>query len=311
MTALPILETERTIRLARAGRLLPWLGPALRGLAGGRLRARACRQPVGLQISRWERCAGCPLMPGCAYGEVYEPDPPPGLRLLAGWESSARPLVVSPAFPLPEQGRPGLAFPVAVTFIGHAAAGHAAAFWESLRTGGADLAIGLGDDHVLFDVEPGPDRTTEACLPLSSDDRPGWSSWARIDLTSPLFLQSSGTGKRKEVVRCPTFGELLRAALRLFGPLYRLYAEPLPEEVFGRVKAAAEAVGTLDAHFSDFGQRKWSNRSKERFELHGITGWAVYGPLPAWLVPWLEWAGRLHVGTHRVAGAGGWRVTVA
>jgi hypothetical protein len=308
---LVVLETERTVRLARGGRLLPWLGPALRGLTGGRLRARACRLSVAEQISRWKNCAGCPHMHGCAYGEVYEPDPPAGLHLLAGWENAARPLVVSPAFPMPEDGRVGLTFPVTVAFIGPTAAGHAADFWECFRLGGADLAIGLGDDHVLFDVEPGPDRQFEVRLPLDPAECPGWAAWVRVELISPLFLQSSESEGRKRVVHQPTFGDLLRAGLRVFGPLHRLYAEALPEDVFARVKAAAEGVPTVEAHFRDFVQPKWSHRTKERFDLRGITGSAVYGPVPRWLVPWLEWAGRIHVGTHRVAGAGGWRVTAA
>src|SRR5580704_6724988 len=78
---LSILETYRVLRIARGGRLVPWLGPALRGLAGGRLRARVCRQPVGEQFGKWEHCRGCPLMSGCAYGETLEPDPPIGIHL--------------------------------------------------------------------------------------------------------------------------------------------------------------------------------------------------------------------------------------
>jgi hypothetical protein len=32
--------------------------------------------------------------------------------------------------------------------------------------------------------------------------------------------------------------------------------------------------------------------------------------VPRALVPWLALAGQLHVGGHRVAGAGGWRIDV-
>ena len=47
-----------------------------------------------------------------------------------------------------------------------------------------------------------------------------------------------------------------------------------------------------------------------RFELEGITGEADYGPLPTWLLPWLQTTGHLHTGPHRIAGAGGWTVQV-
>ena len=42
--------------------------------------------------------------------------------------------------------------------------------------------------------------------------------------------------------------------------------------------------------------------------LYGVMGEGEYGPVPGALMTWLEWGGRVHVGTDRVAGAGGWRV---
>src|SRR4051812_28211939 len=98
MSPLTVRRTTRVLRLARGGRLQPWLGPALRGLAGGGPRARRCRLPVAEQLGPRRYCAGCPQMAGCAYGETFEPDPPAGLHLAAGWENAARPLVVAPAF---------------------------------------------------------------------------------------------------------------------------------------------------------------------------------------------------------------------
>ena len=140
MIPLHILETVRLIRIARAGELRAWLGPALRGLAGGRLRASVCVLPVLEQITTRRYCRGCPQMAGCAYGETVEPDPPAGVHLAAGWENAARPLVVAPAFPLPELGQPGFTFPVRVVFVGTIAAGHADVFWDALRVWQATLA---------------------------------------------------------------------------------------------------------------------------------------------------------------------------
>ena len=303
-----ILETHRRIRLARGGRLLPWLGPALRGLAGERLRARVCQLPVAEQIARWQYCTGCPHMRGCAYGQTYEPDPPAGLHLAAGWENTARPIVIAPRFPVPEFGHVGLAFDVSVTFLGQAAMEHTTDFWEAMRIGGADLAIGLGEDHVLFDLETGePDRKSTMHLPFEVDSSPDVPT-VRIELTAPLFLNEARSDGRKRPVLSPSFGQLLRAGLRVLGPLHKLYATPLPDSVFGRVKTAAEAVQTRRAEFHEYRQAKWSHRTKERLNLIGTIGWAEYGPVPSWLLPWLTWAGRVHVGTHRVAGAGGWKV---
>ena len=312
MTPLRVLETVRVIRIARPGALRAWLGPALRGLAGGRLRARACVLPVLEQMTTRRYCRGCHHMAGCAYGETVEPDPPEGVSLLAGWENAARPLVVAPAFPLPDIGQPGFTFPVRVVFVGPLATGHAVAFWDALRVGGADPMLGLGDDHILFDVLPPTDpadaaRTSVVTLPTSPTDAPGEVARARVQLTGPLFLNApTRDGERRRPVTRPTFGDLMRASLRTFGPLFRCYSQPLPEDVFGRVKDAAEKVPALSARFHPFGQDRHSGRSGDRYAAEGVIGEGTYGPVPQWLMPWLEWAGRVHVGTHRVAGAGGW-----
>lgn len=307
---LEVFETHRVLRMARGGRLLPWLGPALRGLAAGRLRARECRQPVAEQLDRWKQCAGCPLMTGCAYGETVEPDPPVGVRLASGWESAARPLVIAPAYPVPEIAHVGDRCPVRVTFVGATAAGHAGAFWEALRVGGADPMLGLGEDRVLFDVLPfdEPDRADIVELPLAPTTVLEVVPVVRVVLTSPLILTASADGGRKRLIECPTFSDLIRAGLRVLGPLHRCYGVPLPDEVFGVVKRLAEGMRTVRAEFAVVGQPKSSHRTGDRWEVRGVVGWAEYGPVPAGLLPWLRWAGRLHVGTHRVAGAGGWHV---
>ncbi len=156
---LTVLEARRVLRVARGGRLQPWLGPALRGLAGGRLRARACRPPVADQLCRWARCAGCPLMAGCAYGETLEPDPP--------------------------AARPDDLIPLTVTFVGPAAAGHAAAFCDALHAGGADPLLGLGEDRVLFDVLPGDGPDRRDALDLAAD--PGYAPAVRMVLAASPF----------------------------------------------------------------------------------------------------------------------------
>ena len=306
MATLTVRESFGTVRLARSGRLLPWLGPAMRGLIGGRLRAHVCRWPVAEVLSQWERCAGCPHMNGCQYGETFEPDPPAGLQLASGWENAARPLVIAPAFPAPELGKAKDWFDIRITAIGPTAVGHLDDVWESFRVAGADLAIGLGDDHIPFDVtRTGASGDSVVSLPPPADNG-DMVPRVRVTLTAPLFLNEATPDGRKRAVREPTFGQLMRAGLRTLGPLHRLYGEPLAEDVFHLVKVAAEAVPTIRTEFAEFRQERFSNRSKDRYDIFGVTGWAGYGPVPAWLLPWVQWAGRLHVGTHRVAGAGGW-----
>lgn len=304
---LQVRETFGVVRLARGGRLIPWLGPAVRGLIGGRLRAHVCRWPVADVLDRWERCAGCPKMGGCAYGETYEPDPPVGVNLRSGWEQTARPITLGVTFPTPERAMSGEQFGVQITAVGRIAIGHLNNVWESFRVAGADLGLGLGTDHIPFDVIPaGPPIDSTLSLPEPAGD--GVVSRVRVALTAPLFLTESALDRRKRLVGEPTFGQLLRAGLRTLGALHRLYGDPLPEAWFGAVKGAAEVVPTIRTRFTLFGQGRVSNRSKKRYELAGVVGWGEYGPVPEWLLLWAEWAGRLRVGTHRIAGAGAWTI---
>src|SRR5438128_2057285 len=127
MTVLAVLETNRVLRLTRPGRLLPWLGPALRGLAARRFKARVCRFPPEVQDRERRYCKGCPYIGECAYGRTVEPDP--GVGVPVGMEDAVRPLVIAAAFPAPAVGKPGLVLPVRVTFIGRTAAAHAEEFW--------------------------------------------------------------------------------------------------------------------------------------------------------------------------------------
>jgi hypothetical protein len=173
--------------------------------------------------------------------------------------------------------------------------------------------LGLGEDQVLFDILPLSDTTNanraeEVTLPTDPAAVPGLIPWVRVILTSPLVLNAGGDGGKKRLIERPTFADLLRAGLRVLGPLFRCYGNALPEPVFATVKQLAGSVPTLQTRFGVVGQTKSSHRTGDRWEVRGIVGHGEYGPVPLGLLPWLEWAGRLHVGTHRVAGAGGWRV---
>ncbi|MBV9123672.1 MAG: hypothetical protein JO112_09975, partial [Planctomycetes bacterium] len=260
--ALSVLETERLLRLIRPGRLLPWLGPALRGLASRRLKADVCRYPPEVQEGERRYCKGCPQLTGCPHGETFEPDPPAGARVLHGQEDAVRPLVIAPAFPAPAAGRPGLAIPVRAVFIGRTAAGHAEAFWTALAEAGRDPSAGLDPDGTTFLVEEPEDGTLAASwrqvvLPL--DISPAGESLARVrvELTGPLLLRTGAPDGGRRLRTEPGFGDLLRASLRTLGPLFRLYGEGLPEEAFRPLKELAEGVPTVAARFRMFRQPKW------------------------------------------------------
>ncbi|SRR5579885_396058 len=306
---LMVLETTRWLRLTRPGRLLSWLGPALRGLIARCFKARVCRHPAEAQETTWRYCKGCPFLAECPYGQTFEPDPPPAAAVFTGQTDPARPVVLAPPFPAPARAAPGLTLPLRVTFIGTAAARHVADFWDAVREAGADPAGGLDPDHTTFEVlaEGAAEVRRLVDLPLRPDAVAGIVPRLTVELIGPLFLRTAAPGEPRRRVAAPSFADLFRAGLRTVGRLYALYDQPLPAD-FAALKAAAAEVPTLTADYRPFRQPKLSNRSGQRGLLRGVLGSGTYGSVPLALTRWLLWAGRLHAGTHRVAGAGGWRL---
>ena len=306
-----IIATHRlNLRLKRPGTLLPWLGPALRGAVAIRFKDRVCQQPAE-QRERWIHCSGCQYMSTCSYGQTYEPDPPAGAGVLNDQPEVTRPLVLAPYFPVPDLARPGLDVPLRICVVGVEAVRHTNQLLEALADAGR---TGLGSDRVTFDlIENGnrPDvrQLQAADLPPSPDVILGVLPRVGIGLTAPLFLTVRDTRGKRQPIETPQFADLFRASLRTVGRMFAHHDQPLPAD-FAALKAAAEHVRLLEDCYEPFTQRKWSSRGSDRFELQGVIGGGVYGDVPQSLLPWLTWGGNLHVGTHRVAGAGGWRIVL-
>ncbi len=304
---LVFLQSRRTLRLTSPGRLLPWLGPALRGLLARRFKESVCRFSLAEQQTTWLHCKGCPHLTACPYGRTFEGEPTAAARAFSGLEDGTRPIVVAPYFPLPERARPGMAVPVLATFFGRDAAAQVGPFWDAAAAAGR--AGGLGDDQIGFDLEnAGPDRWSCLDLPRDPAAVSGGLALVRVELDAPLLLRRGATeDRRRSAVLNPSFGDLFRAGLRTLGALCRGYGSGI-EADFTALRTAAEEVPTVRTAFRRFEQGKWSNRSGQHGLIQGVVGTGEFGPVPAALLRWLVAAGLAHVGLHRVAGAGGWRV---
>jgi len=309
---LTVLHTWRRLTLQRPGRLVPWLGRALRGLIARQLKRHSCRQAPAEQETTWRYCRGCPHMAGCAHGQTFEADPPGDRFRFAGQDDAARPLVLASEFPLPPRARPGQTLGVRVTFVGADAIPHAHSFWQAAAVAGLDPDAGLGPDHIPFTLDlppaPAPAHLAETVhLPGHADAFPSGTARLRLELTGPLILRSSGAdGQRRRLLTRPSFGDLFNACLRTLGPLCRLYGQEVPDEAFGLLKQRAALVPTLQTAYRPFTQPAWSNRGEQHGQVQAIVGAAEFADVPDALLVWLAWGGRLHVGTWRVAGAGGW-----
>lgn len=304
-----VLQITRTIHFTRPGRLLPWMGPALRGMLARPFKESVCRHSWHEQQTRWRYCTGCRHMSECAYGQTLEPDPPSGSVVFHGQEQAVRPVVLALPFPMPSSVDSEYALPLTLTFIGSAAMAHAKRIWQALADAGADPRRGFDPEHTTFSIEDNENRIGPEPIELPREVGKETVRQVRVELTGPLFLRGRGENGRRHHIAEPSFADLVRAALRTLGTLFALYDRPLAADFVGLKQAALE-VRSLRSAFVSCYQPHHSSRSRSNRPLHGVVGSGTYGPVPIALIPWMCWAGRVHVGTDRVAGAGGWRVEI-
>lgn len=304
---LPVVRQHVTIELRGRGRLVPWLGPAFRGITALRHRAATCRQPKETWLSLWQYCRGCPLMGECDYGTLFEPDAPAHSD---GSRDAPRPLVIAPTFPLPTEATPGTTFDLDLLAIGGRATAALPGVMQALVDAGR--FDGLGPDRVRFEaVATGSlTRTVIAAgaLPKAAATEPVAHA-VTIRLAGPLFLRDRSQPGTRRRMEAPGLMHLLRASMRVAREF--LGEEALcPEQGHLDLDDLAKAIEPIACDLRPFAQQKSSHRSRERFGLEGVTGSWTFAAVPVCLLPWLHLGGLLHVGGHRIAGAGGWHLGI-
>lgn len=312
MSHLVVQTLELRLAVRRGGAVLPWIGPALRGIVARQLKNMVCRHPLEERERRWRYCDGCPHWGACTYGRLYEPENRADARTARGQTEAARPLILAPRYPLPERVDVGFSIPARVTLIESEPDAALSDLLAALALAGR--SPGLGPDHVRFDVQAEP-RAAERSLLRAEDLPPAPDAFSGrlprvgVGLEAPLFLARRDERKRRRILPRPTFGELFRAAVRALSNSFAQRGVALRAD-FAALTAAADRVRCAEDIYEPFQQRNWSNRQEQRRELQGVVGGALFHDVPLPLLPWLLWGGRLSVGTHRVAGAGGWRVVL-
>lgn len=290
-----------SLLVRRPAQLIQWIGPALKSLTNGRLKAQVCRHPEAERLSRWKYCKGCSFLNECSYGLFFEPENDAPASSFHSRQSAPRPVVLAPYFPVVGPIQADHAIPVCLTVIGVVSEDHVNQLLEAIADVGR--APGLGPDKVPFDllVEENVQDVDlfPIDLPSHPADVPGVLPRVTVQLSSPLLL--------KHGTEVPSFSDLLRASFRVLGSLFANHAEELPAD-FKLLKSAAEGVELVECRFEHFDQPKWSSRQSARYIMRGVQGYGTYSDVPLSLLPWLIHGGRLHVGDRRVDGAGGWRV---
>lgn len=305
--SLPIVESSQKVQVQSAGQLQSLLGPALRGIVAQRWRNTDCHRSEYEKQTRWKYCKGCERNATCSYGQIFEPDIPAGVHLFGGHKEAPRSFVVRPEFPLPSLARVGQIFEIRVLFIGEQRE-PIDRFWSHLETAFRNRATGLGHDRVQIMPVKGTRLDFARRIQLTDPTEGEILSKIEIHLTTPLMIFQKDPNNEKELVTRPSMLDLVRSGLQLLGPLFRCRGNPLPDEWFVTLKEMASRVCLLESGYKSWSQHKRSNRSKQEWDMQGIIGKGIYGSVPVSLVPWLKAMGQLHIGTHRIIGAGGWEV---
>jgi len=299
-----------------SGRLLPWLGPAIRGVVARAFKDRVCRfaEPP-------KTCRNCSFSLDCPYGLTFESELPPNRSAPSGMSDSQRAISIRPPFPVAESARPGDKFSLCITLLGERAAAAAVALGEILENPRSAFALGservivrFYRSHVPEDEHTLVHELRAEDLPPSSADCRGQVSSLQLDLISPLFLkEEAARGHKARPVLQPTLGHLVRASLRTVGRAFASFGDgPLEGRVdFAALKALAERIPTQKPFWEPFRQGHRSNRREQCYDLVGTNGGAIFAAVPLCLIPWLIWGGQFGVGEHRVAGAGCWKIKLS
>lgn len=302
----PRLEMVRwplLLRFRSRGRLLPWLGPALRGLLAFSLKRAVCFHPPAVRDTLWKHCEGCPRQRQCPMGATFEP---PDTLADRGRHQAPRPVVLSPEMNHQPESWPGMELRASLLLTGSKAMAEGKAVLETLHAAGRER--GLGGDGATFDLDLEGSPSLMALGPVDLPEHPdrgtGKVPRVSIELTSPLFLRGSGM---REHLEKPTFSDLFNAAFRAVE--HQLNTRGLGVTLdMAAFRASAANVQGMSGDWSPFTQGHYSSRGATRYGLRGVQGGASFGQVPEGFLPWLVWGGRLHAGDLRVSGAGGWRV---
>jgi len=282
---LPLLRQQFRFRRTTDTALPPLMGSAWRGAVGHALRHMVC-------VTGKPTCDGCPVMPTCAYAEIFEAPPPDDALLLSGYPTAPHPYVVHvhPGHPRDPEAR------VDLTLIGRSTRHRELLHHAMLRAAGKGVANNTWtlQHHQHHHTWP---------------EAPPVPASARITLVTPLRLRVDNRYLRPEHF---TFAAFFSTLLRRLTQLHALHGNGPPEVDAKALVALARAqpVHLADLHWVE--QRRYSSRQSTQMPMSGIVGSFVIGaptggPLHSFW-PWLWQGQNTHVGKLCAMGLGHYTV---
>ena len=266
----------------------------------------------------------CPLETPCPYRAVFEPSPPAGADRLSKNQDSPRPFVFRAPQTQQTRFEPGHQFEFGLVLVGHAL-DFLPYFVLSFRELAAE---GLGLNRATCKLEQveqvnlgsnGVGPGVSGTVLYSSEDQvfratetPRVDQWIKsrcegggaiqritIRFMTPTFLRADG-----EIIRRPEFDHVFKRLRDRVNALSTFFGDGPQQADFLELGKRAERVRTVTCDVSWAERFRTSSKTRQRHELSGFVGKAVYeGELEEFL-PWLSIGELVHVGKHTAWGNG-------
>lgn len=290
--------------------LPPYAASTLRGVLGHALRRQVC-------LTRARSCKGCPLLTGCAYPAVFEPQSlprePGGIPALSAY-------AIETPFTEEPTGRlypPGAAYSFDMVLMGQACLSELELLIAAWR---AAFASGVGPQQgtaVLEAVEHLPPQGEP--VPVCSEQQPGLQQHhprvrapsfrgardVQLELQTPLRIQQRG---QLIDARNMTAAILLRHLIRRVS-FHACAQQPEAfeyEEIF-QLNRLADQVRTGASELNWVDWERFSSRQQRKMKLGGLIGQWQLLQVPAPLLPLIYLGQWLHVGKETAFGLGRYR----
>ena len=298
-------------------------GNMLRGGFGHAFRRLCC-------VPECRDAKTCPLATACPYKTVFEPSPPPNADRLSKNQDIPRPFVFRAPQTQQTRFQKGERFEFGLVLIGRAldflpyfvlSFRALAAEGLGLNRAKADLErveqVKLSPDGALcqdcqseivytsdqlFHVTEPPsaeDWIKSSLYKFPSCEGPANAQQVKIRFVTPTFLRADG-----QIVRRPEFHHTFKRLRDRINALNTFFGNGSLHAEFSQLGKRAEEVRTLSCDVKWIERFRTSSKTRQRHELSGFVGEAVYGGYLTELLPWLLLGQLVHVGKHTAWGNG-------
>lgn len=290
--------------------LPPYAASTLRGVFGRALRRQAC-------LTRADSCRGCPLLTGCTYPAIFEPQSlprePGGIPALSTYAIET-PFIENPAGQLYP---PGAAYSFDMVLMGQAGLSRLEliiAVWRAAFASGVGprqgTAVLEAVEHLPVEGEPVPICSERQ--PRLQEHRPRVQAPpfreardVQLELETPLRIQQRGKLIDARKMTAAIFLRHLIRRISFHACTQQLEALNRAETL--RLNRLADQVRTGASELNWVDWERYSSRQQRKMKLGGLVGQWQLLQVPAPLLPLVYLGQWFHVGKETAFGLGRYR----